>query len=53
LWLEWCPLIELKADGLGLLRQGRKPVRRLMRLAGLVAIYQRANTSTPAVGHKI
>ena len=32
----------------------RKRVRRLMRLAGLVAIYQRANTSTPAVGaHKI
>src|SRR3984893_4786515 len=26
---------------------------RLMRLAGLVAIYQRPNTSTPAVGHKI
>src|SRR5882724_1954829 len=31
----------------------RKRVRRLMRLAGLVAIYQRANTSTPAVAHKI
>src|ERR1700724_350751 len=31
----------------------RKRVRRLMRLAGLVAIYQRPNTSTPAVGHKI
>src|ERR1700730_2391185 len=27
----------------------RKRVRRLMRLAGLVAIYQRPNTSTPAV----
>jgi putative transposase len=31
----------------------RKRVRRLMRLAGLVAIYQRPNTSTPAVDHKI
>src|SRR5712675_381432 len=31
----------------------RKRVRRLMRLAGLVAIYQRANTSKPAVAHKI
>ena len=31
----------------------RKRVRRLMRLAGLVAIYQRPNTSKPAVAHKI
>src|SRR5215208_3848715 len=31
----------------------RKRVQRLMRLAGLVAIYQRPNTSKPAVGHKI
>ena len=31
----------------------RKRVRRLMRLAGLVAIYQRPNTSMPAVGHKV
>jgi transposase InsO family protein len=31
----------------------RKRVRRLMRLAGLVAIYQRPNTSKPAVTHKI
>src|SRR5215468_2331235 len=31
----------------------RKRVRRLMRLAGLVAIYPRPNTSTPAVAHKI
>src|SRR5215472_15372941 len=31
----------------------RKQVRRLMRLAGLVAIYQRPNTSKPAVAHKI
>src|SRR6266853_139893 len=31
----------------------RKRVRRLMRLVGLVAIYQRANTSKPAVAHKI
>ena len=30
----------------------RKRVRRLMRLAGLVAIYQRPNTSKPAA-HKI
>jgi putative transposase len=30
-----------------------KRVRRLMRLAGLVAIYQRPNTSKPAVAHKI
>ncbi len=40
-----------------LARQGhvvnRKRVRRLMRLAGLVAIYQRANTSKPAPAHKI
>ena len=31
----------------------RKRVQRLMRLAGLVAIYQRPNTSKPAVAHKI
>jgi len=31
----------------------RKRVRRLMRLAGLVAIYPRPNTSAPAVAHKI
>ena len=31
----------------------RKRVRRLMRLAGLVAIYQRPNTSKPAPTHKI
>src|SRR6202049_4644927 len=31
----------------------RKRVRRLMRLMGLVAIYQRPNTSKPAAAHKI
>ena len=31
----------------------RKRVRRLMQLAGLVAIYQRPNTSKPAAAHKI
>jgi putative transposase len=31
----------------------RKRVQRLMRLQGLVAIYQRPNTSKPAVAHKI
>ena len=31
----------------------RKRVRRLMRLAGLAAIYQRPNTSQPASAHKI
>src|SRR3954463_480986 len=31
----------------------RKRVRRVMRLAGLVAIYQRPNTSKPAPAHKI
>src|SRR5437773_5274680 len=31
----------------------RKRVQRLMRLAGLVAIYQRPNTSKPAMAHKI
>jgi len=31
----------------------RKRVRRLMRLIGLVAIYQRPNTSKPAAAHKI
>src|SRR6187551_498841 len=31
----------------------RKRVQRLMRLTGLVAIYQRPNTSKPAVAHKI
>ena len=40
-----------------LLQQGylvsRKRVRRLMRLMGLEAIYQRPNTSEPAPGHRI
>jgi len=31
----------------------RKRVQRLMQLAGLVAIYQRSNTSKPAAGHQI
>src|ERR1700736_6352195 len=31
----------------------RKRVRRLMRIMGLVAIYQRPNTSKPAAAHKI
>ena len=31
----------------------RKRVQRLMRLLGLVAIYQRPNTSKPAVAHKV
>lgn len=31
----------------------RKRVRRLMRLLGLVAIYQRPNTSRPATAHKV
>src|SRR6266566_5800859 len=31
----------------------RKRVQRLMRLMGLVAVYQRPNTSKPAVAHKI
>ena len=31
----------------------RKRVRRLMRLLGLAAIYQRPNTSKPAVAHKV
>ena len=31
----------------------RKRVQRLMRLAGLVAIYQRPNTSKPGVAHKV
>src|SRR5271169_5134331 len=31
----------------------RKRIQRLMRLAGLVTIYQRPNTSKPAVAHKI
>ena len=31
----------------------RKRIQRLMRLAGLVAIYQRPNTSKPAIAHKI
>src|SRR5947207_3556339 len=34
-------------------RVNRKRVRRLMRLLGLVAIYQRPNTSKPAAAHKI
>ena len=31
----------------------RKRIRRLMRLLGLVAIYQRPNTSKPAAAHKV
>ena len=31
----------------------RKRVRRLMRLMGLVAVYQRPNTSKPAAEHKV
>src|SRR5512132_3931139 len=31
----------------------RKRVQRLMRLMGLVAIYQRPNTSKPAAAHKV
>src|SRR6267143_1314413 len=31
----------------------RKRVRRLMRLIGLVAVYQRPNTSKPAAAHKV
>jgi putative transposase len=34
-------------------RVNRKRVRRLMRLMGLVAIYQRPNTSKAAVAHKV
>src|ERR1700704_5631477 len=34
-------------------RVNRKRVQRLMRLIGLVAIYQRPNTSKPAAAHKI
>ena len=34
-------------------RVNRKRVQRLMRLMGLVAIYQRPNPSTPAAAHKI
>src|SRR5438105_7877821 len=34
-------------------RVNRKRVRRLMRLLGVVAIYQRPNTSKPAAAHKI
>jgi len=34
-------------------RVNRKRVQRLMRLMGLVAIYQRPNTSKPAAAHKI
>src|SRR5215469_10327931 len=34
-------------------RVNRKRVQRLMRLLGLVAIYQRPNTSKPAAAHKI
>src|ERR1700756_2734286 len=33
-------------------RVNRKRVQRLMRLIGLVAVYQRPNTSRPAVAHK-
>jgi putative transposase len=32
---------------------GRDRVRRLMRLLGLEAVYQKPKTSTPAAGHKI
>ena len=31
----------------------RKRVQRLMRLIGLVAVYQRPNTSKPAAAHKV
>jgi putative transposase len=34
-------------------RVNRKRVQRLMRLMGLVAVYQRPNTSKPAAAHKI
>jgi putative transposase len=34
-------------------RVNRKRVQRLMRLLGLAAIYQRPNTSKPAVAHKV
>jgi putative transposase len=34
-------------------RVNRKRVQRLMRLMGLVAVYQRPNTSKPAVAHKV
>src|SRR5207237_3454187 len=34
-------------------RVNRKRVRRLMRLLGVVAIYQRPNPSKPAAAHKI
>jgi HTH-like domain len=47
----------LAADGGWLATQGhlvnRKRIQRLMRLAGLVAIYQQPNTSKPAAAHKI
>jgi len=34
-------------------RVNRKRVQRLMRLIGLVAVYQRPNTSKPAAAHKV
>src|SRR6266852_8111379 len=34
-------------------RVNRKRVQRLMRLMGLVAVYQRPNTSKPAAAHKV
>src|ERR1700719_150801 len=34
-------------------RVNRKRVQRLMRLIGLVAVYQRPNTSQPAAAHKV
>jgi transposase InsO family protein len=50
-------LLRFAAEAAWLATQGhvvnRKRVQRLMRLAGLVAIYQRPNTSKPAVAHKI
>jgi len=40
----------LRARGYGV---NRKRVQRLMRLMGIVAIYQRPNTSKPSPGHKV
>lgn len=40
----------LRARGYGV---SRKRVQRLMRLMGIVAIYQRPNTSKPSPGHKV
>lgn len=42
--------ISLRGQGHGV---NRKRVRRLMRLMGITAIYQRPNTSKPTLGHKI